>query len=58
MTTEVITTKPEDSVVDALNKITINNIGRLPVVKDHELVGIISKTDIVRVLEILSKKKD
>jgi len=56
MTEKVITSTPNEGVVDALNKITVNNIGRLPVMEDEKLVGIISKTDIMRVLEILSQK--
>ena len=57
MTEKVITSSPQEVVVDTLNKLNINNIGRVPVMKDEKLVGIISKTDIMKILEILNKKK-
>ncbi|MDI6644903.1 MAG: CBS domain-containing protein [Methanobacteriaceae archaeon] len=57
MTKKVITSSPQEGVVDTLNKLNINNIGRVPVMKDEKLVGIISKTDIMKILEILSHKK-
>ena len=56
MTKKLIVAHPKEPVIDALEKLTINNIGRLPVVEDGELVGIVSKTDIVRSLEVLSVK--
>ncbi len=56
MTKKLIVAHPKEPVIDTLQKLTINNIGRLPVVEDGKLVGIVSKTDIVRTLEVLSVK--
>ncbi len=52
MTREVLVSNPEEEVTSILEKLNINNIGRLPVIDDNELVGIISKTDIMKALEI------
>jgi Zn-dependent protease/predicted transcriptional regulator len=54
MTKKVITSDPKEELVETLEKLNKNEIGRLPVVKDDELVGIVSKTDIMRALEILN----
>lgn len=50
MTKTVITIYPDDTLLDALRRMTINGIGRLPVVSkvDGRLVGILTRTDIVR----------
>ncbi|MBM4241896.1 MAG: CBS domain-containing protein [Euryarchaeota archaeon] len=53
MTEEIILSHPDEPVVKTLEKLTKYNIGRLPVVKGGKLVGIVSKTDIMRALEIL-----
>ncbi len=52
MTREVLVTSPDEDVATVLEKLNINNVGRLPVVDDGKLVGIISKTDIMKALEI------
>ncbi|EKF84850.1 CBS domain-containing protein [Methanobacterium formicicum] len=57
MTRDVIITHPEEPLNDALAKLSQANIGRLPVVEDNQLVGIISRTDIMRAMEILKLKK-
>ncbi len=56
MTKELIVSSPTEEVVDALKKLSKNDIGRLPVVEDGKLVGIISKTDVMRSLEVLNLK--
>ena len=50
MTRTVVTAYPDESLLDALRKMTINGIGRLPVISrtDGRLVGIITRTDLVR----------
>ncbi|HEY0195969.1 MAG TPA: CBS domain-containing protein, partial [Methanobacterium sp.] len=52
MTREVLITAPEEDVATVLEKLNINNVGRLPVLENGELVGIISKTDIMKAMEI------
>lgn len=56
MTTELITCQPNDEAISALEDITKYNLGRLPVVSQGKLVGIISKTDIVHILNLLKSK--
>jgi Zn-dependent protease/CBS domain-containing protein len=56
MTRELILASPDEPAMNTLEKITKNNIGRLPVTENENLVGIISKTDIMRVLEVLDTK--
>lgn len=48
------TMSPDDSAIDALAKMVSNhngNLGRFPVVQDGQLVGIISRQDIMKMLE-------
>jgi CBS domain-containing protein len=48
MTTPVVTISPYVSVAEAARRMSDLGIKRLPVVKDGELVGIVSRTDLVR----------
>ncbi len=48
MTKKVVTVSPEDSVEDAATIMSDEDVNRLPVVEDNELVGIITRGDIVR----------
>jgi len=48
MTEDVVTTEPATSVGMALKKMQANDIKKLPVVDDLELVGIVTMTDIAR----------
>ncbi|WP_321421394.1 CBS domain-containing protein [uncultured Methanobacterium sp.] len=57
MTRDLIITHPEEPLNDALAKLSQANIGRLPVVENNHLVGIISRTDIMHAMEILKLKK-
>jgi len=52
MTRDVLVTSPDEDVATVLEKLNLNNVGRLPVVQDGKLVGIISKTDIMKALEM------
>ncbi len=45
---------PEDSAMDALNKMAGFNHGRFPVIENGQLVGIISRRDIMKMLEFRS----
>src|SRR5450756_510374 len=49
MSSQLITVKGKDSVVEALKKFVSMNVGRLPVVDDAgKLIGILTKGDITR----------
>lgn len=52
MTRNPTTLPPSASLIDALRIITGQNIGRIPVVVDGELVGIVTRTDVLRVMEL------
>lgn len=56
MTKKLILANPNDPVADTFEKINRNSIGRLPVVENNKLVGIVSKTDIIKTLEMLDAK--
>jgi len=57
MTKNVITVDINDDAILALEKLTSHDLGRLPVLKDNKLVGIISKTDLIRTLDIMRRTK-
>jgi Zn-dependent protease len=52
MTREVVALPPGAPVVDALRIMTVQNIGRIPVVDNNELIGIVTRTDILKVIEL------
>jgi CBS domain-containing protein len=56
MSKKLILASPVEPVFSAFEKISRNNIGRLPVTENEKLVGIISKTDIMKVLEMMNAK--
>ena len=63
MTKELITTISSDSLYTAFDKMTNNQIGRLPVVDPNDrtkLLGIITREDVWRVynIEITSKLEE
>jgi CBS domain-containing protein len=49
---EEITLDPNGEAVDALQKMIRTGEGRLPVVKDGKVVGMITRRDILNLLEI------
>lgn len=49
-----LTISPENSAFDAFLKINKGSVGRLLVIDEDKLVGIISKTDLIRFLQIKS----
>lgn len=58
MTRDVITAQVDTPLVDAARKMVDNKIGGLPVVKDGEVVGIITETDLFKVfLELLGARE-
>jgi tRNA nucleotidyltransferase (CCA-adding enzyme) len=50
MTERVVTISPDAPVWEAHRLLVSNNVGRLPVVRDDVLVGIITRTDMLRAL--------
>lgn len=53
MTENIISVKPEMNAVDALKIMVKHNIGRLPVMENNLLVGIVSRTDLIKSVQIL-----
>ena len=53
-----ITVRPEQSVLDAAKLLYTKRLGCLPVVQDGELVGIITTTDLLRVLTHILERPD
>ena len=53
MSKNLITISPENTAFDAFKLISGNKIGRILVLEDEKLIGIVSRTDLMRVLEIL-----
>lgn len=49
MTTPLITIDPDETVWEAAQIMKTNNIHKLPVQKDHKLMGIITTTDLVKI---------
>jgi Zn-dependent protease/predicted transcriptional regulator len=49
---ELHTVSPDDKASDALMKMATKNVGRLPVIENGKLVGIISRSDISRTIQM------
>jgi CBS domain-containing protein len=47
MTGHVIVTHPEASIVEAARLMVDNDVSGLPVVENHQLVGIVTETDLI-----------
>src|SRR5450759_678226 len=56
MTRSPITVRPEQSVLEAAKLLYAKRLGCLPVVQDSELVGIITTTDMLKVLTHILEK--
>jgi Zn-dependent protease/CBS domain-containing protein len=56
MTKKLVVTNPEEDVTLALERLTRNRVGRLPVLKEGKLVGIVSKTDIMKALDMMKTR--
>ncbi|WP_321506051.1 CBS domain-containing protein [uncultured Methanoregula sp.] len=52
MTKEIITLPPTAPVIDALRIMSAHNFGRIPVVEDGKILGIVTRTDILKVTEL------
>ncbi|MBO8183173.1 MAG: M50 family metallopeptidase [Archaeoglobus sp.] len=53
MTRDVVTISPLSSAFEAFKLINEKKIGRLPVVDEGKVIGIVSRTDLMRTLEII-----
>jgi Zn-dependent protease/predicted transcriptional regulator len=52
MTRDLIVLPPSAPVIDALRIMSARNIGRIPIVQDGQIVGIVTRTDILKVTEL------
>ena len=52
MSRDPITLPPTAPVIDALRIMSARNIGRIPVVLDGKILGIVTRTDILKVTEL------
>jgi Zn-dependent protease/predicted transcriptional regulator len=52
MTREPITLPPAAPVIDALRIMSSHDIGRIPIVQDDKILGIVTRTDILKVTEL------
>ncbi|MGD0534715.1 MAG: CBS domain-containing protein [Methanoregula sp.] len=52
MTRDIITLPPTASVIDALRIMSTRNIGRIPIVHEDRIVGIVTRTDILKLTEL------
>ena len=48
---KLVTTTPNESVLDVMTKMSKHKIGRLPVVVNGELLGIISRSDVMHIVK-------
>ena len=51
MTHDPITLPPSAPVMDAFRIMSARNIGRIPIVQEGRVVGIVTRTDILKVTE-------
>ncbi len=53
MTKELITAREDDEAVNVLKLLTKNGIGRIIVKNDEKMIGIVSRTDVLRAVQLL-----
>ncbi|MCX8172653.1 MAG: M50 family metallopeptidase [Archaeoglobaceae archaeon] len=53
MSKEVLTLKPEDGAFEAFRIMSEKGIGRIPVVEDRKLVGIVTRSDLMKIKELV-----
>jgi len=61
MTKDLVTISPNSSAFEALKLMSERRIGRIPVVENGRLVGIVSRSDLIKateILEMLGRKKN
>jgi len=52
MTRDVVVLPPSAPVMDALKIMSARNIGRIPIVADGKILGIVTRTDILKITEL------
>ena len=52
MSRDIITLPPDAPVIDALRLMSSHDIGRIPIVHDGAILGIVTRTDILKVTEL------
>lgn len=52
MTREVVSLPPQAPVAEALRVMSEKNIGRIPVLENTDLVGLVTRTDIIKVMQL------
>ncbi len=52
MTRDPVTLPPSAPVIEALKIMSARNFGRIPVVRDGKILGIVTRTDIIKVTEL------
>ena len=55
MTKGIISLPEDEDAVSALKLMTLNNIGRLIITKEKKMVGIVSRTDLLRSVQLLEQ---
>lgn len=53
MTKEIISLEEDDDAVKALKLMTTHNIGRIIIIQDKKMTGIVSRTDLLRSVQLL-----
>ncbi len=56
MTKEIISLPEDAEAVDALKLMTLRNIGRVIITKDKKMEGIVSRTDLLRAVQLLEQQ--
>lgn len=56
MSKKIFGLQEDDDAVNALKLMTVNNIGRIIVKKGETISGIVSRTDIIRAIQLLEKR--
>lgn len=53
MTEDVVTVEPDEDAFEALRTLSTNSFGRLVVVENGEIAGILSRTDVMNALDVI-----
>jgi CBS domain-containing protein len=48
MTRQPLVASPDEPLESAIERMTVADVGRLPVVRDGELLGIVTRSDLLR----------